>query len=80
MGSRPPDEPADAARNRWVTIQAMRVLGFALAILGIMMSQNAVNFAGEVNREVGYLFVVLGLIDGFVMPIVLARKWSSPKE
>jgi hypothetical protein len=80
MASRPPDQPDPLARNRWAVIQAMRVMGFALAILGIVMSQDAVNFAGEFNREVGYAFIAIGLIDGFFMPIVLARKWSSPKE
>ena len=77
MASRPPDESDDLARNRWVVIQALRAMGFALAILGIVMSQDAVDFAGEFNREVGYAFIAIGLIDGFVMPIVLARKWSS---
>ena len=77
MASRPPDESDGAARNRWVVIQAMRVMGFGLAILGIVMSQDAVNLAGEFNREVGYAFIAIGLIDGFFMPIVLARKWSS---
>ena len=80
MASRPPDESDAAARNRWVVIQAIRVMGFGLAILGIVMSQDAVTFAGEFNREVGYAFIAIGLIDGFFMPIVLARKWSSPRE
>ena len=35
---------------------------------------------GELNRELGYAFVVIGLVDGFVMPTVLARKWSSRRE
>jgi len=80
MASRPPDEPDVAARNRWMVIQAVRTSGFALAILGILMTQDAVTFAGELNRQVGYLFIALGLFDGFFMPIFLARKWSSPKE
>jgi hypothetical protein len=80
MASRPPDESDDVARNRWVVIQAMRVMGFALAILGIVMSQDAVNVAGAFNREVGYAFIAIGLIDGFFMPIYLARKWSSLRK
>jgi hypothetical protein len=81
MASRPPDQPDDAAaRNRWMIIQLMRVMGFAFAILGIVMTQDVVNIAGEVNREVGYGFIAIGLLDGFFMPIVLARKWSSRAE
>ena len=80
MASRPPDRSDDWFRNRWMVIQLMRVIGFAFAILGILMTQDAVNIAGELNRELGYAFVVIGLVDGFVMPTVLARKWSSRRE
>lgn len=80
MASRPPDQPDTVARNRWMVIQAMRVAGFALAILGILMTQDAVNLAGAVNREAGYGFIAIGLLDGFFMPTVLARKWSSRTE
>jgi hypothetical protein len=37
-----------------------------------------VDIAGDVNRLLGYLFVVVGLVDGFVVPQFLARKWRSP--
>jgi hypothetical protein len=80
MASRPPDQPDEEARKRWMVIQLMRVMGFAMALLGILMTQDAVNIAGDVNREVGYGFVVIGLLDGFVMPIFLARKWSSRRQ
>ena len=45
-----------------------------------LVTQGAVNLAGELNRELGYAFVGIGLVDAFVMPIVLARKWRSPSE
>lgn len=77
MASRPPDQPDALARNRWMVIQLMRTTGFALAILGILMTQDAVTVAGDANRAVGYVFIVIGLLDGFLMPVVLARKWSS---
>lgn len=88
MASRPPDNPApqqpgpsDAeARNRWAIITAMRLMGFALAVLGLLMSQGAVDIAGDVNRLLGYLFVAIGLVDGFVAPQMLARKWRTPGE
>ena len=77
MASRPPDEEA---RKRWMFIQFMRIGGFAFAILGLLMTQNAVMIAGEDNELVGYGFLVIGLLDGFVVPQVLARKWRSPPE
>lgn len=80
MASRPPDESGDKAFGRWMVIQVMRVAGVAFAVLGLLMTQDAVVIAGEHNRVVGYAFVVIGMLDAFVMPIVLARKWRSPRE
>jgi hypothetical protein len=84
MASRPPEPPApgddDEARNRWLVISLLRFVGFGLAVLGLLMSQGAVDIAGDVNRVLGYLFVVVGLVDGFVVPQFLARKWRSPRE
>ena len=31
----------------------------------------------QLNHWIGYGLIVVGLLDGFFMPIVLARKWSS---
>jgi hypothetical protein len=83
MASRPPQNPGpgdDDARNRWAIITILRFFGFAVAVLGLLMSQNAVNIAGDTNRLIGYVFIVVGLIDGFVVPQVLARKWRTPPE
>ena len=84
MASRPPEHvPSasdDVARARWLTIQASRILGFALVLLGILLVRDVVDIAGETNHLIGYVFVVVGLLDGFVMPRVLARKWRTPPQ
>ena len=75
------DDPrGDVAHRRWMVIQLMRLGGFALAILGILMARDVVDIVGEANRLTGYGFIVVGLLDGFVMPQILARKWRSPRE
>ena len=83
MASRPPDNgnpPSDEARTRWIVLQAMRIMGVALVALGLLMSQDRIDLLGETNRMVGYLFIAIGLLDAFVVPLVLARKWRSPRE
>jgi hypothetical protein len=80
MASRPPEDDTsdDEARKRWMVIQAVRILGFALTVLGLLLVRDAVDLAGEVNHILGYFFIATGLLDGFVMPQVLARRWRSP--
>ena len=74
----PGDE--ETARARWMTIQAMRILGVVLVVLGILMSQGQLDLLGDLNGMVGYFFVGIGLLDALIMPVFLARKWKSPGE
>jgi hypothetical protein len=80
MASRPPEggPSGDPARSRWIIIQAMRLLGVAMIVVGILLTQGKLDLAGDSNELLGYLLVVIGLVDGFVMPQVLARKWRTP--
>ncbi len=84
MASRPPeDRPSEEqAHQRWLVIQLMRIGGFAFVLLGILMTQGVLDFAGDSNWLVGTIFVLIGLVDGFFMPVFLARKWrnSSPMK
>jgi hypothetical protein len=83
MASRPPEGrapvPDDVAKARWMTIQAARVLGVALTVLGILLVRGVVDIAGEANLLIGYVFVAVGLVDAFLLPQVLARKWRTPR-
>lgn len=74
----PNDE--ETARARWIVIQAMRVLGVVLVILGILMSQGRLDLMGDLNGPIGYFFVGIGLLDAFIAPVFLARRWKTPGE
>ncbi len=80
MASRPPALSDREARTRWMVIQLMRIGGVAFAILGIMMARDVVVIGGDDNRLVGYGFIVIGLLDAFVVPQYLARKWRTPPQ
>ena len=80
MASRPPDPSDDEARKRWMVIQLMRIGGVAFVILGITMVRDVVNIGGDDNRLVGYGFIVIGLLDAFLVPRYLARKWRTPPQ
>lgn len=69
-------EPTKLEKQRFMAIQIMRVMGAALVLLGILIA------GGKVDLPVliGYVFVILGMVDFFVMPKVLARRWRTPGE
>ena len=80
MASRPPEitPPTALERQRFFVLNMVRIAGFALILFGILLSQAAVDLAGEHNALIGYVFIAVGFVDGFFMPRMLARKWRTP--
>ena len=66
----------DVARTRWFILNLSRLSGVALVITGLLVTQGAISWP----VEVGYGLILLGIVDVFVAPQVLARRWRSPKE
>ena len=83
MASRPPEHRTPAAdslaRNRWMIIQIMRILGFGTVLVGILLVRGVLDLAGESDRIVGYVLIAGGLADGFLVPLMLARRWRTPQ-
>jgi hypothetical protein len=69
------DPAQDPARARLVAIHAMRWAGVALVIFGLLVLNGRV----AIPKEAGYVLLVVGLIDAFVLPTVFARRWRSPR-
>ena len=67
-------EPTKLEKQRFMAIQLMRMMGAALAILGVLIAGGKI----DLPPLVGYVFVVIGLVDFFVMPKVLSRRWRTP--
>lgn len=63
----------DPAAARFWAIQAIRISGVVLAVLGALILGEII----DLPTPVGYIFLVLGALDVFVMPIFLARRWKS---
>ena len=66
----------DVARGRWLVINAVRVSGVAMVLVGLLIIQAVI----AAPALVGYILVAAGLFDIFVAPLLLARKWRSPLE
>lgn len=64
----------DPARNRFFMIQAVRIAGVVQVLLALLV----LNQRLEWPDWIGYLLFVNGIVDVFVIPILLARRWRSP--
>ena len=66
----------DVARGRWLAMNLIRIAGVAMVVVGILIVQRVI----EEPAWSGYVLVGVGLLDVFLIPRVLARKWRSPLE
>jgi hypothetical protein len=66
----------DVARARWLTIGVARLAGVAMVLVGMLGLRDVFEFPDAA----GYLLIAVGLLDVFLVPLVLARKWRSPRE
>lgn len=64
----------DPARARFFIIQAMRWIGLAMVVIGLLIVRHKI----DAPVEAGYALVLVGLVDALIMPTVLARRWKSP--
>lgn len=75
--------PADdaLAKKRFFAIAAMRVMGAIFVLAGFVLIRGGFELAGQpTDRWIGVAVVLLGAFDFAVMPMLLARRWRSPKE
>ena len=70
------DTPPDPAKARFLMIQLMR-LGGLLMVLGAILIL-ADKIPGPVPLGIGLL--LFGLFEFLIMPIMLARRWKTPRK
>jgi hypothetical protein len=70
------DRNDDIARNRWLVINMLRLGGVAMVVIGLLMLQG--RFGG--NETVAYALIGVAMLDIFVVPQLLARKWRTPRQ
>lgn len=71
------DSPGpDAARDRWMIIQAVRLGGAVLILVGILIRYEVI----PAPLWAGIVLMLAGLVDFFLLPTLLARRWRTPRQ
>ena len=55
----------------------MRLAGVAFVVVGMLIASDRI--LPQVPQWIGYLLIANGLVDVFVIPTILARKWRTPR-
>lgn len=66
----------DPAAGRFLMLQIVRLGGVLMVVIGAMM------LAGTLDAPdaVGFALMVMGVVEFFVLPLLLARMWRSGDE
>jgi hypothetical protein len=64
----------DRAHKRFLILQAVRLAGIVQVVLGLAIAVDKV----DLPQIVGYLLVANGMVDAFLIPVLLARRWKTP--
>ncbi|WP_439568668.1 hypothetical protein [Sphingopyxis sp.] len=69
------------AKKRFLAITIMRLMGVAFVAIGFILISGGFSLAGQpTDRWIGVAIVLVGVFDFAVMPLLLARRWRSPKN
>ncbi|MGR4889694.1 hypothetical protein ACIPPQ_01600 [Sphingopyxis sp. LARHCG72] len=69
------------AKKRFFAITAMRLMGAFFVLFGFVLIRGGWELAGQpTDRWIGVAVVLIGAFDFAVMPLLLARRWRSPKS
>lgn len=76
LSSQSRDGEHDPAKAKYMLISAVRIGGALLVMLGLL----GLNGALPLPDIASYALLVIGLIDVFVLPVFLSKRWSSRNQ
>ena len=67
------------AKKRFLALNLVRLSGVALILVGLLFALDRIAIPQPPRHLIGMLLIVLGMLDTFLMPRILARRWKSPR-
>lgn len=71
------DDQLKIERNRFLVLNLVRISGAAMLLFALAIISRGFL---DLPKEVGYVFLVVGIIDFIVAPLFLSRAWSTRKD
>ena len=64
------------AKKRFFALTLIRLSGVVMVLVGLLCALDKIDIPGA--HLIGVILVVVGMVDFFVMPKMLSRRWRSP--
>jgi len=69
----------DLARKRFLAMNLVRLSGVVLILVGLLFALDKIAIAQPPRHLIGLMLIIFGMIDTFVVPGMLARRWRSQR-
>lgn len=70
-------EEETRAQYRFLILNLVRISGAIMLVLGLAIIARGVF---DLPELAGYVLFAIGIIDFMLVPLLLAKKWKSPKD
>jgi hypothetical protein len=70
-------EEETKAQYRFLVINIIRITGAIILVLGLAVIARGVF---GLPKAAGYLLFLVGIVDFMLVPLLLAKRWKSPKD
>lgn len=70
-------EEETKAQYRFLVLNIIRITGAVMLVLGLAIIAKGVF---DLPKAAGYVLFIVGIIDFMLVPLLLAKKWKSPKD
>jgi hypothetical protein len=70
----------DPAAGRWASIQAVRAVGVATVLVGLLHNAGRIPLLAGIPAWFGLVLVGIGFLEVFLVTRLLARRWRSPSK
>lgn len=64
------------AKRRFAVLNAMRLGGLALVMFGLAITRGVI----DLPRELGMGIAVIGMLDFFLLPRLLSKRWRTEEK
>lgn len=67
------------ARKRFLAMNLVRMSGVVLILIGLLFALDKIAVPQPPRHLIGLMLIIIGMIDTFLVPGMLARRWRSQR-
>ena len=67
------------AKKRFMALNLVRISGVVMIFVGLLFALDKIDVPQPPRRLIGMVLLVIGMIDVFIVPRMLAARWRSQK-